>query len=141
MNGNIFAALLATFFGNPLTYIPIGVVSLKVGHFLLGTEFEEGVDKSLVNKFFGAARDLFDNMRALFTDADANWVHLARFYDEVFFPYLVGGILPGIIAGTIAYYLSVPVITAYQKRRRGKLKKKLDSLRAKAAGKAAQERG
>ena len=36
MRGNILAALLATFFGNPLTYVPIGVVSLKTGHFLLG---------------------------------------------------------------------------------------------------------
>lgn len=139
MNGNIIAALLATFFGNPLTYIPIGVVSLKVGHFLLGAEFEERVDSSLIDKFLGAARDLFDNLWALFTDTDANWSQLSLFYDEVFFPYMIGGILPGIVAGTIAYYLSVPVITAYQKRRKGKLRKKLDSLRAKAAAKPARE--
>ena len=35
-NGNALAALLATFFGNPLTYIPIGLVSLQTGHFILG---------------------------------------------------------------------------------------------------------
>lgn len=40
MNGNILAALLATFFGNPLTYLPIGIVSLKTGHFLLGNDFD-----------------------------------------------------------------------------------------------------
>ena len=34
MSGNLLAALLGTFFGNPLTYIPIGVVSLKTGHLL-----------------------------------------------------------------------------------------------------------
>ena len=35
VQGNLLAALLSTFFGNPLTYIPIGVVSLQTGHFLL----------------------------------------------------------------------------------------------------------
>ncbi|GGE49127.1 DUF2062 domain-containing protein [Actibacterium pelagium] len=135
MKGNVLAALLATFFGNPLTYIPIGVISLKTGHFLLGTEFDEEVDKSLVDKFFGAASDFVTNLWALFTEAEADWSHLSLFYDEVFFPYMVGGVIPGIIAGVIAYYLSLPVITTYQKRRRAKLKKKLEQLRANAVAK------
>ncbi|MEL6701846.1 MAG: DUF2062 domain-containing protein, partial [Pseudomonadota bacterium] len=37
MRGNVIAALLATFFGNPLTYVPIGIAALQTGHFLLGT--------------------------------------------------------------------------------------------------------
>ena len=37
MRGNILAALMATFFGNPLTYVPIGLVSLQTGHWLLGS--------------------------------------------------------------------------------------------------------
>ncbi len=141
LHGNILAAILATFFGNPLTYIPIGVIALKVGHFLLGSDFDEDVDKSLFDKFYGAAQDLFHNVWALVSDGDANWIHLSRFYDEVFFPYMIGGILPGIIAGLIGYYLSVPVITAYQKRRRGKLAKKLAELRAKAAMKTKTDDG
>lgn len=124
MNGNILAALAATFFGNPLTYIPIGIISMKFGHLLLGTEFEEGLHRSLVDKFFGAASDLVTNFWALFTDRDANWQDLSQFYDEVFFPYLVGGIIPGIVAGLIAYYLSLPVITAYQKHRAARIRKK-----------------
>lgn len=136
INGNILASLLATFFGNPLTYIPIGVISLKTGHFLLGTEFDENVDKSLVDKFFGAASDLVTNLWALVSSAEADWSNLSLFYNEVFFPYMIGGIMPGIIAGTTAYYLSLPVISTYQKRRRAKLKKKLEELRAKALSKS-----
>jgi uncharacterized protein (DUF2062 family) len=136
MRGNIFAALFGTFIGNPLTYIPIGVVSLKVGHFILGTEFDENVDNSLVAKFTDAMTDLWVNFFALFTDAEADWSHLSLFYDEVFFPYLVGGILPGLVAGMLCYYLSLPVLQAYQKRRRGKLKKKLAALRAQAEAKS-----
>ena len=132
LHGNILAALMATFFGNPLTYLPIGVISLKTGHFLLGTEFDEEVDASLVDTFIGAGQDFLDNLLALFTDADADWAKLSQFYDEVYFPYMVGGILPGIVAGLVGYYLSVPLISAYQKRRRGKLKKKLAELQAKS---------
>lgn len=129
MNGNILAALAATFFGNPLTYIPIGVIALKVGHFMLGTEFDEEVDASLVDKFFAAAADLWRNTLALFTDRDAHWDNLATFYDQVFLPYLVGGIAPGVVAALVAYYLSLPVVTAYQKHRTARIQKKLELAR------------
>lgn len=132
INGNLLAALLSTFFGNPLTYLPIGVISLKTGHFLLGTEFEEGAQQSLASKFANAGADLWHNLIALFTDSDMDWSGLSIFYDEVFFPYLVGGVIPGIIAATICYYLSVPVIRAYQKRRAAHIRKKVAKARAKA---------
>jgi uncharacterized protein (DUF2062 family) len=58
------------------------------------------------------------------------------FYEEIFFPYMVGGIIPGIVTATICYYLTVPVIRAYQKRRKGIIKAKFEALKAKAAAKA-----
>jgi uncharacterized protein (DUF2062 family) len=129
----VLAALLSTLFGNPLTYVPIAVVSLKTGHFLLGSRFDEATETTLMAKFTGAAADLKDNLLAVFTDAEANWAKLAQFYHEVFLPYLIGGIVPGLAAGLVAYYLSVPVITVYQNRRRGRLKQKLAELRRKSA--------
>ncbi|MEM9434231.1 MAG: DUF2062 domain-containing protein [Pseudomonadota bacterium] len=139
MNGNILASLMATFFGNPLTYLPIGVIALQTGHFILGTEYEE--DMNFGRRFAGAGRDLKDNFIALFTDDRADWMRLSGFYDEVFFPYLIGGILPGIIFGVGAYFLSMPVITVYQNRRRGRLKAKFAELRAKQALKKAAKSG
>ncbi|ARE41017.1 hypothetical protein RGUI_2876 [Rhodovulum sp. P5] len=136
MRGNIFAALISTLFGNPLTYVPIGIVSLKTGHFLMGTEFDESMNTSLVAKFAGAASDLQHNLIALFTRADANWAQLAQFNNEVFLPYMIGGILPGVVAAGTAYYLSVPVIRAYQNRRKGRLKEKLAELGHKAGSRA-----
>lgn len=135
--GNILAALMSTFFGNPLTYLPIGVISLKTGHFLLGTEFEE--DMNIGRRFGGAWRDLKDNFAAMFTDDRADWHRLHGFYDEVFLPYLVGGMIPGVVAGIICYYLSLPLITAYQNRRKGRIKAKFLEMRAKKAAKQADK--
>lgn len=132
INGNILAALLSTFFGNPLTYLPIGVAALKTGHFLLGTEFEEGDKQSLASKFANAGADLWHNLIAMVTDRDMDWHGLSVFYDEVFFPYLVGGVLPGIATATVCYYLSVPLIRAYQKRRAKRFRKKVKAAKVKA---------
>jgi uncharacterized protein (DUF2062 family) len=136
--GNILAALLGTFIGNPLTYVPIGVISLKTGHFLLGSRLTGDVERSLLHSFVGAGRDLKNNFLALFLEHEANWHNLGRFYDDVFLPYAIGGIIPGLIAGLICYYLTVPVIAAYQKRRKKLLAAKLSDLRKQGA-KAADE--
>ena len=133
IRGNILAALLGTFFGNPLTYVPIGVIALQTGHFLLGSRFKEAEHGSFIEGFSAAASDLYGNFMAIFTDRVADWTGLALFYQDVFLPYLVGGILPGFAAGAVCYYLSVPVIHAYQHRRKGRLKAKLAELRALAA--------
>lgn len=130
MRGNIIASLLATFFGNPLTYVPIGVVAMETGYWLLGID-KDTRHGSLGEKFVGAGRDLWQNFMAIFTPERARWDELALFYDEVFWPYLIGGIIPGIVCALAAYYLSLPVITAYQNRRRGVLKAKLAALQAK----------
>ncbi|MEP4699653.1 MAG: DUF2062 domain-containing protein [Parasphingorhabdus sp.] len=136
LQGNLLAALSSTFVGNPLTYVPIGVISLKSGHFLLGNRFEEGEHRSFVGKFADAWDDLQTNFVAMFTDATANWDGLKIFYDEIFYPYMVGCLIPGAVFGTVAYYLTVPVIRAYQQRRRAKIKAKFDEIRKKAEAEA-----
>jgi len=129
MRGNILAALMATFFGNPLTYVPIGVVSLTTGHWLLGVRPNNIEHQSLGGKFAAAGADLWHNFVALFTPETMDWSALAVFYRDVFFPYLLGGMIPGAVTATIAYYMSVPLLRAYQNRRRKILRSKLDLLR------------
>lgn len=140
MRGNLVAALMATFFGNPLTYVPIGIASLQTGHWLLGTDMDAGEHRSFGGKFADAGADLLQNFYAMFTPDSADWQRLAVFWDEVFYPYLIGGIIPGVICASICYYLSVPLIRAYQKRRKGLIKAKFDALKRKAAAKADAKR-
>jgi len=138
MRGNIIASLMATFFGNPLTYVPIGIVSLQTGHWLLGAEMNEETERSFGGKFVDAGGDLWHNLKGVAMGQPRDWTKLQIFYDEIFFPYLVGGIIPGVVTATIAYYVSVPVIRAYQHRRKGTIKAKFEALKAKAAAKAAE---
>lgn len=142
MRGNILAALLGTFFGNPLTYIPIGFASLGTGYWLLDRPFntalfglggEVDLDYCTLGCRFGNAFfDIWHNFLAMFTPETADWHGLADFYFEVFYPYMIGGIIPGVVCGGVSYYLSVPLITAYQNRRRKVLRAKLEQLTKKS---------
>lgn len=136
MRGSILAALLGTFVGNPLTYVPIAFMSLQTGHWLLGSTMRGELNESLFQKFSAAAGDLWHNVVAVFTPETAHWDELNRFYDDVFFPWMVGSIIPGLICGAVCYYLSVPVIRAYQKRRLVRLRKKMEKLREQAGAAA-----
>jgi len=136
VRGNLLAALLGTFFGNPVTFPIIAVSSMKLGHWILGTEFDESEHATIFGKFVGAGQDLKHNFFAMFTDETAHWTNLYNFWNEIFLPYLVGGFLPGVVAGVIAYYLSEPVIAAYQKHRRKRLKERFEKLKAKLHARA-----
>lgn len=137
LRGNVMAALLGTFFGNPLTYVPIAVVSLNLGHFVLGTEMQGAVDENIFGKFFRAGEDLFWNSWYALTGTPVNWTATQVFWNDVFLPWLVGGLVPGIFTGIAAYTISLPLIEAYQRRRRGQMKVKLEDIRRKAAERAA----
>ncbi|WP_342772334.1 DUF2062 domain-containing protein [Pacificibacter maritimus] len=140
VRGNVLAALLATFAGNPLTYVPIAIISLQTGHAILGSEFDSHNQRSVVGKFYDAGHDLIYNITALFSSGTPNWESVLRFGQEVFYPYLVGGLIPGVLAGLVAYFVSLPMITAYQKRRRGRLKSKFEELRRKAGALASKNK-
>lgn len=139
VRGNVMAALLGTFFGNPLTYVPIAVVSLNLGHFMLGTEIRGEVDENIFGKFYGAGHDLLSNSWKSVMGTPVDWTATAVFWNDVFWPWMVGGVVPGIFTGIAAYTISLPLIEAYQRRRRGRIKKKLEEIRRKAALRAAEK--
>lgn len=130
MRGNVLAALLATFFGNPLTTPIIAVSSVELGRWMLGRKHAEAEADTLVQTFLAAGADLKHNLFALFNSDVTHWGGLVGFFHDVWLPYMVGGIIPGIICSAICYYLTIPLVDAYQKRRRARLKDRLDTLRA-----------
>ena len=123
IRGNILAAILATFFGNPLTFPIIAEISTDLGARMLGRPMSMHLPQ-IMHAFAGAMSTLAWNLKALFTADVADWGALAAFWHDVLLPYTVGGIIPGIVTATFFYMLSRPAITAYQKRRVRKLKQR-----------------
>ncbi|QYX58272.1 DUF2062 domain-containing protein [Roseovarius sp. SCSIO 43702] len=140
LRGNIVAALLATFVGNPPTFVLIAAVSLETGHWLLGRPPPGEVDEGMFELFWHAIQSFFWNIYAVFTGQPVEWGPLVQFWHEVFFPYMIGGLIPGVICGLAAYYFSLPFIQAYQNRRSGRIKAKLAEMKEKAAAKKAAKK-
>lgn len=120
IRGNVLAALLSTFVGNPLTFPFIAAASLKFGEWLL--HYDSPIPLHLVFSTFSQAfSEIWSNIISLFTDKVAHWDRLDLFFKGVFLTYLVGGLIPGAVASVIAYFVSVPVIRVYQNRRSRKM--------------------
>ena len=120
IRGNIVAALLGTFVGNPLTFPFIAVLSISLGRWILGVEGKL-LPHRIFEEFARASRELWDNLLAPFSDSTVHWQNFDYFWHNYFLPYVVGGIGPGLIASVIGYYLTLPVIRAYHKRRARKM--------------------
>lgn len=134
MRGNILAALLATFVGNPATFPFIGVLCVTLGREIMGLPGD--LPPHLIFVEFGrASAELWHNIKAIFGPDTTQWTQLSEFFHDVYIPYLVGGLIPGILCGALAHYLTVPVVQAYHRRRSKKMAERIERVK-----KAAEER-
>ena len=128
MRGNILAAVLCTFASNPLTSPFIAVACLELGHWMLG--ITAPLTPRMIGDAFGrAGYDLWSNFLAIFGDAPTHWEGLANFWATIYFPYLVGSILPGLAFALGSYYLTIPLVNAYQNLRANKLRDAVEKRR------------
>lgn len=138
IRGNILASLLATFFGNPVTFPVIATISVNLGTWMLG--FPRVPGHEILNGFSLASVELWGNFAAIFTSDTAEWTHMGRFFTRVFLPYLVGGLIPGAIAGFAAYFMANPIIASYQRGRIAKVKARFEARRKAAEAERARRR-
>jgi uncharacterized protein (DUF2062 family) len=148
IRGNILASLLATFMSNPLTTPFIAVGSLELGHWMLGIHVPLDF-VSIVAAFADAGSELWRNFKALFTSAPTHWDSLGAFFHIIYWPYLVGSIIPGIVISFVFYFLTIPLIKGYQRLRKNRTVQRIEKRRslkalvieadARAAAKAADE--
>jgi uncharacterized protein (DUF2062 family) len=135
LRGNIIAALLATFLSNPLTTPFIATLSVTLGHWMLGIEAPMTFTTVYV-AFTDAGAQLWHNLLAPFSDDVAHWDKLIEFFWFVFWPYTIGSIIPGLIASFATYYLSLPLIHAYQRLRSSRMANRAGRVRQKRRGPA-----
>ncbi len=139
IRGNLLAALLATFNTNPVTTPFFAVLAMTLGHWMLG------IEKPLSWEYIRTATeiagsDLWFNFKAIFTSDVTRWDGLIRFWHEIYWPYFIGALGPGIVLSVIAYYITIPLVEAYQKARAAKAseRKERRHLLKEAVAKAAQ---
>ena len=134
IRGNILAALLGTFLGNPVTFPLIVETSVQLGSWILG--LGAGLHFPQVMAAFGYAwAEIWANLYLLVSGGEPNWFRFRLFFNRVFMPYLLGGVPLGLVLGVIVYFVSLPLIRAYQTRRRNKLRERFAASR-RAAGAA-----
>ncbi|MDO5622466.1 MAG: DUF2062 domain-containing protein [Paracoccus sp. (in: a-proteobacteria)] len=129
IGGNILAALLATFVGNPLTFPFIAVLAVQLGRWMLGLREDLGAQR-ILGEISRAVGEFYNNVLAPFSQREVHWDKLGDFFHQIFLPYLLGGIIPGIIAGVIAHYLTVPLVRGHHRRRERKMAERIARLRA-----------
>jgi uncharacterized protein len=128
MRGNVLASLLATFVSNPLTTPVIAVFSVGFGHWLLGIHTPL-TGEAIMDAFAGAGGEVWQNVKAIFTSAPVEWNSIGSFWDNIWYPYFVGCLGPAVITSLALYYLTIPVVQAYQKLRAAKAKDRVEKRR------------
>jgi hypothetical protein len=123
VKGNLLAALLATFNTNPITTPFFAVLAMSLGHWILG------IQKPLSPEYIGmafanAGADLWFNVKATFGPQHARWDGLLQFWHEIYVPYFLGALGPGLVLSTLFYWLTIPLVVAYQKARAAKSKER-----------------
>jgi uncharacterized protein (DUF2062 family) len=100
--------MIGTFVNNFLTLVPISALCVGLGYWMLGMELREGFVEGLGHAFGEAGRDIWHNVWAIFGPETMEWGGLREFFRDVFWPYLVGGIVPGLVgcAGPATPYRS-----------------------------------
>ena len=138
LRGNVLAALLGTFNTNPVTTPFFAVLAMTLGHWILGIEAPLTAEY-IGHAFAVAGGDLWFNFKAMFGPEHTRWGGLIRFWHEIYWPYFIGALGPGIVLSVIAYYITIPLVEAYQKTRAAKAgerkekRKRLREAVAKAA--------
>lgn len=119
LRANILASVFGTIVGNPLSFPLIAAVCMNLGNWILGrTDGVANVD----NLSFAYVID-----------------QPLEFLESIFTPYLIGGLVPGMVCAVVFYVLLKPAIAGFQRRRRDILAARARAL-IEARGQEIQQR-
>ena len=118
LRANVLASLIGTFVGNPITFPIITVFNLKLGEWILGSSEYSSGDGGKI--FEGFLDFIFLIYKSFFTEGsigENNVPRMNEFFNGVFIPYSLGGLILGIFIAVISYFLLRPLVATYQKKR------------------------
>ena len=126
VRGNVLAAAIGQVVGNPFTLPFIAWISMALGRRILGEGGPSGRSFERIDLALSAAADgLWHTALSWFGMGVSQWGKVMLVYSDVFLPYAIGGILPGLIASAAFYYLVRFIVVAYRARRRKRLEARI----------------
>ncbi len=126
VRGNMIAAALGTFVGNPLTFPFIWAATFKLGHIVLQTHATPSEPPAL-----GVA--MKDVMQACMNfDGTAAMVALDNIWAPILYPMLVGGMIIGPTVALVIYFTTRRAAVMFRETRRNKLMAKATEIRDRA---------
>ncbi len=128
LRGNVLAALLGTFYGNPITFPVMAVAAMELGHWILGSDDAVSF-RAAMSAIGHASGELSRNFMALMSTQDVHWNNLADVFWQVFLPYMLGGAIIGLPSAVVIYLLHLPLVRAYQRGRQKRLKARFEEAR------------
>ncbi|MFN4130721.1 MAG: DUF2062 domain-containing protein, partial [Paracoccaceae bacterium] len=115
----------ATFNSHPRTTPFFAVGAISLGHWMLG--INTPLTAEAIGDGFGrAGTELWHNFMAIFGPETMHWDGLAQFWSDIYLPYFIGALGPGILLSLIFYYITIPLVEAYQNGRVAKFKERSD---------------
>jgi uncharacterized protein (DUF2062 family) len=114
---------------NPLTFPFISAVALWLGRWFMGEHSSESEFEAVTHAFAEAMNSIWATTKSWFGYGPSMMHGLKDFFYDLFLPYLIGGLIPGLICAAISYWLIGPVVAAYQERRRTRLAKRAGKWR------------
>ena len=117
VRGNLLAAIIGTFAGNPVTFPAIAAVSYRTGFWMLGMGGADTAMDTVLNALKDASATGWSNVLAMFGPEPAAWGGVWDLGQSIVLPYFVGGLVWGSVAAVASYFVTRPLIQAYQKRR------------------------
>lgn len=130
LRGNVLASLFGTIVGNPFTFPFISSASLYLGRWMMGRNSDGSGFEAIMDAIGDGYTAIWGTIKSWFGYGPSMMDGFIRFLDEVFVPYLIGGLLPGLVCAAVCYWIIGPIVAAYQERRRQKLQAIQEKRRA-----------
>ncbi len=133
VRGNLIAAALGTFAGNPLTFPFIWAATYKTGHFILQSTNHDSAPPALGE----AMGKVMDGLTSF--DLTATMTALGDIWTPVLYPMMIGGLVVGTLFAIPAYILTRRAALMFRESRRDKLMRKAAEIRDRATRLAADK--
>lgn len=114
IGGNMLASLIAAMVCNPLTLPIIAYTTTSLGRWILYDE--NSIDD--INSAEDTGETMWNSFLSLFGGGDSAWQDFTSLFEQLFLPYLVGGMLLGLVSAVAAAWFTAHAIASSQKLRR-----------------------